>query len=148
MKKKFYLSLAVAACLSLTACGSSSATTAEASAAEQTTAAETAAETTAETTAEDATAEGSEESVAEAGALTVTDMNGREVTIEGDIERVVLTALPLPSIYALTGAPIENLVGVHPGSTSAIENSIMGSMYPDLVGIADNFVEGQDINVE
>lgn len=80
--------------------------------------------------------------------ITVTDMNGRDVQVPTEIDSVVLTALPLPSIYALTGAPIENLKGVHPGSTSAIENSIMAAMYPELVGIADNFIEGTDINVE
>lgn len=78
----------------------------------------------------------------------VTDMNGREVQVPTEIDSVVLTALPLPSIYALTGAPIEDLTGVHPGSTSAIENSVMAAMYPELVGIADNFIAGTDINVE
>ena len=146
MKKKIYLSLITAGMLALSACGKASA---DAQSVENTAdkeVTETAtpeAETTEEAAATEETA--SEES---SDSITVTDMNGREVTIDGDIDSVVLTALPLPSIYAITGAPIENLKGVHPGSTSAIENSIMGSMYPDLVGIADNFVEGQDINVE
>lgn len=83
-----------------------------------------------------------------ADTITVVDMNDREVEVPTDIDSVVLTALPLPSIYALTGAPIEYLTGVHPGSTSAIENSVMAAMYPELVGIADNFIDGTDINIE
>ena len=63
-----------------------------------------------------------EESTETESYITVTDMNGRDVQVPTEIDSVVLTALPLPSIYALTGAPIENLKGVHPGSTSAIEN--------------------------
>ena len=85
---------------------------------------------------------------AEEGTITITDQNGMEVVIPENPSRLVTTALPLPSIYALTGAPIENLVGVHPGSTSAIENSVMGAMYPQLSGIADNFINGTDVNVE
>lgn len=80
--------------------------------------------------------------------ITVIDMNDREVKVPKEINSVALTALPLPSLYALCGAPIENLKGIHPGSTSAIENSIMGAMYPELVGINDGFIEGQEINIE
>ena len=82
------------------------------------------------------------------GTISVVDQNGMTATIKENPERLVTTALPLPSIYALTGAPIEYLVGVHPGSTSVIENSVMASMYPELSGIADNFIEGTDVNVE
>lgn len=93
-----------------------------------------------------------EETAAENGVVeypvTVIDQNGMEVVIQSKPERLVTTALPLPSIYALTGAPIEYLVGVHPGSTSAIENSVMAAMYPELEGIEDGFIEGTDINVE
>jgi iron complex transport system substrate-binding protein len=59
-----------------------------------------------------------------------------------------MTALPIPSAYALTGAPIEYIVGMHPGAVSAIENSVMAAMYPDLLDIPSGFVEGQDLNVE
>ncbi len=89
-----------------------------------------------------------EEGTEGSDTISVIDQNGMEAIIPANPERLVTTALPLPSIYALTGAPIEYLVGVHPGSTSAIENSIMATMYPELVGIADNFIEGTDVNVE
>lgn len=88
------------------------------------------------------------EEIDSAEMTTVVDQNGMEATIPANPERLVTTALPLPSIYALTGAPIEYLVGVHPGSASAIENSVMAAMYPELSGTADNFIEGTDINVE
>jgi iron complex transport system substrate-binding protein len=80
--------------------------------------------------------------------ITVTDQNNMTAQVPKGMSRVVMTALPLPSVYALTGAPIEYIVGMHPGSSSAIENSVMAAMYPDLLGIPSSFIEGQDINVE
>lgn len=94
------------------------------------------------------TEESSEAEASQDKFIQVTDMNGRVADVPKEINSVVLTALPLPSIYALSGAPIEKLKGVHPGSSSAIDNSIMSVMYPELVGIADNFIGGTDINVE
>lgn len=151
--KKTYLTLALAGAMALTACGQAGTEVPKATSAE-TTAVTAESSEAPEASEADKTSSGDNASAADSAdstssdSITVTDMNGREVNIPKDIDSVVLTALPLPSIYALTGAPIENLKGIHPGSTSAIANSIMGSMYPDLVGIADNFVEGQDINVE
>lgn len=80
--------------------------------------------------------------------IEVVDQNNMTAKVPKDASRVVLTALPLPSIYAITGAPIENLVGMHPGSASAIENSVMKAMYPDLVNVPSNFIDGLDINIE
>lgn len=103
---------------------------------------------TAEETAEETAGKTEEKDGEAAYPVTVIDQNGMEAVIESKPERLVTTALPLPSIYALTGAPIEYLVGVHPGSTSAIENSVMAAMYPELEGIEDGFIEGTDINIE
>ena len=80
--------------------------------------------------------------------ITVIDQNNMEATLNGKPERIVLTALPLPSIYALTGEPIEKLVGIHPGAASAIKNSVMGAMYPALLNVPSNFINGVDINIE
>lgn len=66
----------------------------------------TAALTLAYFTAPTALAEENTEASTEAESyITVTDMNGRDVQVPTEIDSVVLTALPLPSIYALTGAP-------------------------------------------
>ncbi len=69
-------------------------------------------------------------------------------SLQYNIERVVLTALPLPSIFALTGAPLDMIVGMHPGSKSAIANSVMNDMYPGLADRETGFIEGTDINIE
>ncbi|MDR3247673.1 MAG: ABC transporter substrate-binding protein [Treponema sp.] len=92
----------------------------------------------------------SQETAGTAGGefISIIDQNNMEALVPKGLSRIVMTALPLPSVYALTGAPIEYIVGMHPGSSSAIENSVMAAMYPNLLGIPSNFIEGQDINVE
>ena len=80
--------------------------------------------------------------------IEIVDQNNMTAKVPKDISRVILTAIPLPSIYAITRAPIENLVGMHPGSATAIENSVMKSMYPELINVPTNFVDGMDINIE
>ncbi len=79
---------------------------------------------------------------------SIVDQNGTTVVLPEKIERVVLTALPLPSIFALTGAPLDMIVGMHPGSKSAIANSVMNDMYPGLADRETGFIEGTDINIE
>ncbi len=79
---------------------------------------------------------------------TVVDQNGREVVIPEKTDRLVMTALPLPSTYALTGEPVEKIVGMHPGAKGAIANSIMGKMHPELLKAETSFVEGTDLNIE
>lgn len=88
------------------------------------------------------------ESVTEEEPLIIVDQMGRVVEIPKEINRIVMTALPFPSIYALTGEPISKIVGMHPGSKGAIENSIMGKMYPELLEIESTFIEGTDLNME
>ncbi len=84
----------------------------------------------------------------DSGIITLVDQNGDTVTIPANVERVVLTALPLPSIFALTGADPDMIVGMHPGSKSAIANSVMNDMYPGLADRETGFIEGTDINIE
>ncbi|SHK02242.1 ABC transporter substrate-binding protein [Paramaledivibacter caminithermalis] len=84
----------------------------------------------------------------EAKKEIIIDQNGREVILPEKIDNVVMTALPLPSIYALTGEAVDKIVGMHPGAKSAIENSIMGKMTPELVNKETGFIEGTDLNIE
>ena len=79
---------------------------------------------------------------------TLVDQNGDTVEIPAKIERVVTLALPLPSAYALTGKPASMVVGMHPGSKSAIESSIMKVMYPELLNARTDFIEGDNLNIE
>ena len=150
MKKKLVAILMCTFVVGLTACGGSSNQNTDSTKTETNTKVETENETINNGIASDeaTNSETMNNEGTEDNAIRVTDQNGMEAIIPANPERLVTTALPLPSIYALTGAPIEYLVGVHPGSTSAIENSVMSAMYPQLSRVADNFIEGTDINVE
>jgi len=79
---------------------------------------------------------------------TISDQMGEQVVLPEEIDSVVMSALPLPSIYALTNVTTEKVAGMHPGSKSAIENSIMGEMYPALLDVPTGFIEGTDFNIE
>ena len=140
MKKKLLTALLCMTMFGVTACGNKD-SQADATTEKESVAAEATEEAEVSTVEKDVVADAEE-------IISVVDQNGMTAEITANPERLVTTALPLPSIYALTGAPIEYLIGVHPGSTSAIENSVMAAMYPELEGIADNFIEGTDVNVE
>ncbi len=97
--------------------------------------------------AETATAQSQEASSANE-TISFTDQAGNTVELDKTPERFVTTALPLPSVYAITGSPTDRLVGMHPGSLSAIESGVMGAMYPELTKIPTNFIDGENINIE
>ncbi len=90
----------------------------------------------------------SEESLAQQSQEFVVDQNGRVVVIPEKVDRVIMTALPLPSAYALTGEPVDKIVGMHPGAQGAIAHSIMGKMHPELLGVETSFIEGTELNIE
>lgn len=153
MKKQFkrVISLTLAAGLavaSIAGCGQSSTTTAETTAA-----ASTAAETeAAETEAEETKTEAAEtEAAAEADGATriVVDHTGREVEIPAEINRIVISSiLPLPSVYCLFEGSAEKLVGIHPSSMAAAQNSILPKVVPDIVDVNTDFLQGDELNIE
>ena len=78
-------------------------------------------ETVSETTTEAASEAGSEEST---GTRTIVDHTGAEVVLPEKIERVVISSiLPLPSVYCLFRGSADDIVGIHPTSMAAAENS-------------------------
>lgn len=79
----------------------------------------------------------------------VVDHKGNEVELPIDIERVVIISpMPLPSIYCLYMGGTDKLVGMHPTSMAAAENSYLKKVYPDVVNIPSNFVQNGAVNVE
>ena len=131
--------LALAVCMTVASVGCSSSTTEETAA------------TTSEGTEQ--TAEG-EDTQTDAqtngdGTFTIVDDGGFEVTLPENIERVVITSpMPLPSIYCLFRGSAEGLVGMHPSSMSAAENSFLPQIVPDVLNASTDFVENGEINIE
>lgn len=79
---------------------------------------------------------------------TIIDQNGRKVEIPEKINKVVMTAFPLPAVYyALTGS-CDKIVGIHPGCKGTLRDSMLGMMAPELMNAATGFVRGKDLNIE
>lgn len=79
----------------------------------------------------------------------VTDHAGRDVELPVNIERVVIISpMPLPSIYCLYMGGTDKLVGMHPSSMAAAENSYLKNVYPDVVNVPTGFVKNGAVNVE
>ena len=84
-----------------------------------------------------------------AQAISVTDQEGREITLDKPAERIVTIPMPMASgVIAIDGGA-EKLVGMNPLSLTALEEGILGKIFPDALGITDA-VTGTDFvpNVE
>ena len=79
----------------------------------------------------------------------VVDHLERSVELPVNIERVVIISpMPLPSIYCLYMGGTDKLVGMHPSSMAAAENSYLKEVYPDVVNVPTDFVKNGAVNVE
>lgn len=80
---------------------------------------------------------------------TIIDQTGATVTLPATIERVVITTLwPLPSVFCLVDGSGKRLVGMHPGSMSAAQNSMLAKTAPDALKANTSFVQGTTVNIE
>lgn len=78
---------------------------------------------------------------------TVIKQNGRVVKIPKKIDRVVISSLPLPSLYyAITGS-VDNVVGVTRNKLR-VDFSMLNILAPELMDASTNFVNSTDVNVE
>lgn len=112
-------------------------------------------ETQSDSPAETSAAAGEAEAVSGAASETtgetrvITDHTGAEVTLPAEIDRVVIASLwPLPSIYCLFKGSADDLVGMHPGSMSAAENSYLINVFPELGEVDTSFVVNGEMNIE
>lgn len=83
------------------------------------------------------------------GKKIITDQVGHEVELPNNVDRVVITSLwPLPSIYCLFQGSGEGLVGMHPASKSAAENSLLTKVAPEVSEVSTGFIQNGELNVE
>lgn len=136
MKLKRLFASMMAACImvaSLTGCSAGTAKTTE------TTTKET--ETTVETPVET--------EVAEEETRTIIDHAGNEVTLPAQLDRVVISGiLPLPSVFCQFRGTAEEIVGMHPSSMAAAENSYLINVFPEILEADTSFVVNGAVNIE
>jgi iron complex transport system substrate-binding protein len=79
----------------------------------------------------------------------IIDHTGAEVTLPEKIDRVVISSiLPLPSVYCLFRGTAEDVVGIHPSSMAAAQNSYLINIFPELADADTSFVENGEVNIE
>ena len=83
------------------------------------------------------------------GTRTIVDHTGAEVVLPTEIKRVVISSiLPLPSVYCLFRGSADDLVGIHPSSMAAAQNSYLINVYPEIADVDTSFVENGEVNIE
>lgn len=81
--------------------------------------------------------------------ITIIDMRNKAVAITKDVNRIVTVPIPHPAIFYAVAGSGEKIVGMHPLSLSAIEESILGVMAPKLKKASTAFVKTEfAVNVE
>ncbi len=121
-------------------------------ASQTTTAAETTAEAETEAAAEteEETSEAAEEgSEASGETRTIIDHAGHEVTLPAELNRVVISGiLPLPSVFVQFRGTAEEIVGMHPSSMAAAQNSYLVNVFPEILDADTSFVVNGTVNIE
>ncbi|MCR5230983.1 MAG: ABC transporter substrate-binding protein [Solobacterium sp.] len=137
MNRTFRKFLAAVLCAGMLAgCGSSASSTGEKPA-------ESGAEQTAESAAEETAGE------AEKGFVTITDHADRTVEVPTDPEKVaVLGILPLPSVLTVYLNSAETICAMEPASMNAAKNGILSQLYPEILNVSTDIMDGDDVNIE
>lgn len=84
-----------------------------------------------------------------AQSIAITDQEGREITLDEPAERIVTIPMPMASgVIAIDGSA-DKLVGMNPLSLTALQEGILGRIFPNALSITDA-VTGTDFvpNVE
>lgn len=81
--------------------------------------------------------------------VTITDHAGRTVTVPTNPEKVaILSILPLPSMLTIYLDSPKSIVAMEPGSMNAAKNSVLSELYPDILNVSTNIMDGSDVNIE
>ncbi len=161
-KRLAALIVCLAMVLSLAACGASGGGTAAETAGE-------AAAEPAENAAEEAVAETAAEAVEEAAAETAEEPEGeaadeaeaepagaaetvtidRTVTVPTNPDGVViLDILPLASVLTVFLGSAETILAMEPASMNAAKNGILSELFPEVLDVSTDIMNGDDVNVE
>ena len=90
-----------------------------------------------------------EDAQAEEGFVTITDHADREVTVPADPERVIiLDILPLPSVLTVFLGSAETILAMEPASMNAAKNGILAELFPEVLDVSTEIMNGDDVNIE
>lgn len=72
----------------------------------------------------------------------LTDLAGRTVELDGPAERIVTLPVPMAATVIALDQSSDRLVGIHPESKLAIDDEILGVIFPDLKDISSAILAG------
>ena len=81
--------------------------------------------------------------------VTIVDHADREVTVPLHPERVaVLDILPLPSVLTVFLGSARTIVAMQPASMNAAKNGILSELFPEVLEVRTDIMNGDDVNIE
>ena len=81
--------------------------------------------------------------------VTVTDHADRTVTVPVNPERVaVLDILPLPSVLTVFLGSAQSILAMQPASMNAAKNGILSELFPEILNVSTDIMNGDDVSVE
>lgn len=93
--------------------------------------------------------EQSDSTTTEKQTKIVTDQLGREIEIPVDVSRVVSGGiLPYFSTWYVATNSTKEIIGMHPNSYNAAENSILAEISPDILKAETSFIQNGEVNIE
>jgi len=90
-----------------------------------------------------------EETAAGEGTVTIIDHADREATVPVNPARVViLDILPLPSVLTVFLGSAETILAMQPASMNAAKNGILSELFPEVLDVSTDIMNGDDVNIE
>lgn len=88
-------------------------------------------------------------SIPEPEEVTVTDHLGNTVTVPRNPQRVAVCDIyPLPSVLTVFFDSADKLVGIPQPSMVAAQNSLLSTLYPEILNAETGYISGSDVNLE
>ena len=81
--------------------------------------------------------------------VPIEDMTGKTVSVPAEPKRIVSIPVVMPPmLYAVDGTG-ERIVGMHPVTKTAVQNSVLARMAPELLAVPTGFIKGGfKVNIE
>ncbi len=84
-----------------------------------------------------------------AKTVTIIDHADREVTVPTNPGKVaILGILPLPAMLTIYLNSADSLVAMEPASMNAAKNGVLSELYPEILNVSTDIMNGEDVNIE
>ncbi len=88
-------------------------------------------------------------STQEATTVTIVDHADRTVTVPTNPKKVaILGILPLPAMLTVYLDSAESIVAMEQASMNAAKNGILSELYPEILNVNTDIMDGDDVNIE